>query len=283
MKRNDKLDETYICELYRSGISTHQISKILKVSRTPIQRILHEQNVNLRGVGHPKLYTCNDNIFQGNNEVSFYLAGFIAADGSLREQKYSKVLKISISLKDKDHLETIQQLFDNNSPLKEYKALPQNGKICNNNAKHKEYIYVEMTITSSQIFTDLQRFNIVPNKTHTYELPDWLMNHKLANHFIRGYIDGDGSICSSIRNKCIQPQVSLSLIGNYKFLQSVNKVLIDRCKVRGSKIKKKPQTKHTYRIRYTGNLQMQNIGHFLYDDASVFLNRKYEKIKNLLS
>ena len=113
-------------------------------------------------------------------------------------------------------------------------------------------------------------------------MPKWLIEHPLVRHFIRGYIDGDGSICSSIRKRHLYPQISLSLIGNYDVMQDINNIFIRDCNIGGSKITHKPNTKHTYRIRYGGNAVALKLGHFLYDDATIYLERKYNKISPVL-
>jgi len=282
MKNKKDLNETKICELYINGSSTYTIADIMQISRSPICKILRKNNIKMKKVGHPKIFSCKENIFQEDNEFSFYLAGFIAADGTLRKQKYSKVLKISLSKKDENHLKQIQKLLENNSPIKHYKTKIKNKKICNNKAKYNEYEYSELTITSSKIFDDLDRFNIVPNKTSSYTMPDWLISHNLVRHFIRGYIDGDGSICISLNKKYLKPQASLSIIGNKNLIDVINKIFIEKCKINGSKINHKPGTKHTYRIRFSGNKQMKKLANFLYSDSNIFLRRKIDKINFLL-
>lgn len=281
MKKNTELDENYVCKLYENGLSTHEISHMLTVSRSPIQRILKKNNILIRRVGHPQKYTCNENFFKNDNEEVFYVAGFIAADGTIRKQKYSKVLKIALSSKDKNHLIKIQKLLENNSPIKNYIAKSKNGKIAKNNAKHTTYKYSELTITSSNIFDDLSRFNILPNKTYNYTLPNWLINHELFRHFIRGYIDGDGSICVSYKNDYHKPQISFSLLGNYDVLNDINNILI-KIGINKAKINHKLNTKNTYRIRYSGNIQMFKLGNFLYENATIYLDRKYNNIKMIL-
>lgn len=277
MKKNIDLNEKQICKLYDGGQSTHQIAKLFKVSRAPIRRILKKHNINIRKIGRTKIYSCNENLFNEDSESSFYLAGFIAADGNIRQQKYSKILKISLAIKDKEHLILIKKIIKSNHPLKVYKVKP--NKLTKNKTHFKT---IELTITSENIFNDLARFNVIPNKTDTYEMPKWIINHPLVNHFIRGYIDGDGSIFQSKRKICSNPQISMSLIGNYNVLNDINNIFIKNCNINGSLIKHKPTTKHTYRIRYSGNIQLKKIGNFLYKNSNYYMKRKYLKIKMLL-
>lgn len=276
------LDENKICQMYEDGKSTHEISKLLDISNTPIKRILRKNNIKLRNVGHPKIYSCNEDFFKEESEESFYLAGFIAADGSLRQQKYSKVLKITLSTKDKEHLEKMKSLLNSNAIIKYYKTTINNNIIHNNKTKKSNYDNCELNITSKIIFDDLQKFNIVPNKTENYKIPQWLYEHKYFKHFIRGYIDGDGSISATKTKQCNNLQTSISLIGNYQVVDIINNYLIKSCNINGSTINHKPGTKHTYRIRFSGNLQNKKIGTHLYENTNIYLERKFNKIKWLL-
>ena len=58
---------------------------------------------------------------------------------------------------------------------------------------------------SKQLFDDLAKFNIIPDKSHTtnsFKNIMELVDVNLIKHFLRGIIDGDGSI--SDRNSCVQ-------------------------------------------------------------------------------
>lgn len=70
---------------------------------------------------------CNHNIFNEESERSFYLAGFIAADGCIRISKTNKNKKyinhrvvIGLSKKDESHLETIRDLLETNQKFNYY-------------------------------------------------------------------------------------------------------------------------------------------------------------------
>jgi hypothetical protein len=219
------------------------------------------------------LYDCNESIFQTDTEKSFYLAGFIAADGSLQKRKYSKILKITLSKKDASHLEKIKVLLDSNHPIKEYLVKP--SKLIK--TAHK---CVELQITSNQIFNDLARFNIMPNKTKTYTIPSWIFIHPLANHYMRGYFDGDGTItaCGLGNGRTIK-QGSFSLIGTYKFIQVYQSILVNQNLVNENKITK---CKNVWKISYSGNNIIHDIYWFFYGDATTYLERKKNKFELFL-
>lgn len=217
------------------------------------------------------LYDCNEDIFAEDTEKSFYLAGFIAADGSLQKRKYSKILKIALSRNDKDHLEKIKILFDSNHRIADYKVKP------NKLVKSVNYCS-EIAFVSNKIFDDLARFNIVPRKTFIFKFPDWLIEHPLLHHFMRGYFDGDGCIShGKVRGNRTVIQGTFSILGTYDFVSTYNKIFNKHCWINLCKILKQD---NIYTIAYSGNNNIREIYHFLYQDSTIYLDRKRDKFLN---
>lgn len=138
-------------------------------------------------------YNCNHNIFCTDTEQSFYLSGFIAADGCIMSKGGSKILSIGLSNKDKSHLEKVRNALGAENTIRDYDV-----KASKQNPNWKDTVKSEIKISSAQIYQDLKRFNVTERKTHTLTFPDWMKDHPLRHHFIRGYIDGDGSFYNSI-------------------------------------------------------------------------------------
>jgi intein/homing endonuclease len=208
-------------------------------------------------------YIVDHDFFSRDNEQSFYIAGFIAADGSLTSAKYSKILKISLAVKDASHLELIKMVLGSDHKTEKYIKKYKTKK----GIKWSKCVAVQ--ITSSKLFQDLKRFNIIPNKTATYYMPDWLLNHPLLNHFMRGYFDGDGSFYLDKRNNSLH----FKMVGTKIFLEQYKKSLNSLLKLNSnSKIGK---TKSIYRLEYSGKEDVKNITNLLYNKATLYLTRKY--------
>lgn len=214
------------------------------------------------------IYSCNNDFFKQNNAESFYVAGFIAADGSLQKRPYSKILKICLSNIDRSHLEKIKNIIHSNHPIKEYVVKP--GKLIT--TPHKS---VEIQITNNSIYDDLLKFNIMPNKTFTYTMPEWLITHPLVHHFMRGYFDGDGcvSYCGLGKNR-IKKQLRFNILGTKKFLENYQSILEHTCSINHNNISKK---NNIFSLSYSGNNVVGKIYNFLYKDATMWLNRKRDK------
>lgn len=119
-------------------------------------------------------YSINKEYFKYINEENCYWAGFIAADGNI--SKDMRKLSIKLSIKDKELLENFIKDTEYTNEIKYY------GK------------YVSTTINCVEICEDLSNnFNITPVKSNTL-IPPNLSDVSHIKSYIRGLIDGDGSI-----------------------------------------------------------------------------------------
>lgn len=264
----DDLGVNNICKLYQQFNSTHKLAESLNVSRDMIlarlPRHLKKQNQCIK-------YKCNEDFFNQDNELSFYWAGFIAADGyvKLKDRKY-KQLSIGLSRKDRCHLELFKQHIEFEGPV-------SNKKVKAAKPKWNNTIGSELTISSDAIFDSLARFNIVPRKTHIYTFPKWLISHDLVHHFMRGYFDGDGSVCfSKPRNGRKHKQLYFSVRGTPEFLITYRQILEANTLVR-KRTKPIPIKNGIGSLEYGGNGIAMSIRDFLYKDATVYLQRKYDR------
>lgn len=117
-------------------------------------------------------YSCNKEYFRVPNLENCYWAGFLAADGCVSGNK------ISFSLCNKDSY-ALSEFID---------AIDYTGKIYDKGESKS------VQVSCPEMIRDLQRnFNITPRKSKTL-LPPNITDHKLIASFIKGVIDGDGSV-----------------------------------------------------------------------------------------
>lgn len=119
----------------------------------------------------------NNNYFSEQNNRMAYIMGFLAADGNV--SKNGNRIQSQLSLKDKGHLEMIQSEIGG-CEVYEYES---NG-----------YKSCGWHCCSSQIKKDLAAYGIIPHKTGTLSIPK-VLDKQYWKDFIRGYFDGDGTIC----------------------------------------------------------------------------------------
>jgi intein/homing endonuclease len=221
---------------------------------------------------------CNHNIFSEESERAFYLAGFLAADGCIRISKTNKNsnyinhrIVIGLSIKDEIFLKSIQKILDSDHKLNYYIH-----KLSKYSDKWNNSESVKLSITSEQMVKDLKKFNIVPNKSLIYTFPDWLIDHPLKHHFIRGYVDGDGSFYFDSAKKSI----IFSLRGTISFLENIKFIFEKDCKLITKTIPIISGGIGSFRIN---SKQLHNIVDFLYNDATLYLPRKYLIAKECLN
>ena len=156
-----------------------------------------------------KKYKCNEDYFAIPTLENSYWAGFIAADGNINDRGKTKYLKITLAIKDKLHLKNFKKVIQFTGPIKD--GISKCNKLNFENST--------IGITSNKICNDLANiFNIHPRKSLNLEFPSNLtFEQSLA--FIKGYIDGDGTICFNKNN-----HIRLSILGTESFLNSVCKI-----------------------------------------------------------
>lgn len=232
----------------------------------------------------PKLrYLCNDYLFGTDTEESFYVAGFIAADGCIGQHKSKKPNNITICLSQKDEifLLKLKNILCFTGPITSY---TRELSIYNKNWNNSKL--VRFTIYSKQMIKDLKRFKIGPRKSLIYRFPKWLIKHPLVNHFMRGYNDGDGCFYYS-KEKYITKKYGIkyfnklrfSLRGTLPFLNIYKRILIKN----GINSNAMPvENNGIGQLSMSGVNNTKLISLFLYKNANIFLERKYLIIKHLL-
>ena len=94
---------------------------------------------------------------------------------------------------------------------------------------------------------------------------------EMLSYFIRGYFDGDGCLCYT------EKTLEVSMIGTYEFLE----VVCDIINIDKKRIYDLNKNKRTSRLVLSSKKDIENFLNYIYKDANIYLDRKYEKYKNL--
>lgn len=199
-----------------------------------------------------------------NTEEKAYWLGFIYADGCITSDSKHQLI-IELSAKDKCILE------------KFIKSICGNIKIREN--KHG----VRISVCQKEFTKNLLTKGVIPQKSLKLEFPSSeIVPEYLVKHFIRGYFDGDGSITynryfDKTRNKSYGIS-EFSVLGTNNFIDCVSKI------IPSSKHKIKHETRNTnvYKYRIYNRPDIIMVFHYLYDDASIYLGRKYDIFKSII-
>lgn len=111
----------------------------------------------------------------------------------------------------------------------------------------------------------------MPRKTKIYNFPEWIINHELINHFMRGYFDGDGCFYKVKSNRNIK-QHMMSIAGNLPFLLNYSNIINKNLNIDNKNISYNGGINV---LTYGGNTLASNVGLFLYKNATIFLDRKH--------
>lgn len=151
-------------------------------------------------------HNLNECFFDVLNEKSAYWLGFLYADGYVRmKDGRSGELKLKLKDTDKGHIEKFLNHLGCEKPIK-----------CGVDNKSK---FCSVSVYSTILVKKLFELGCVNNKTFKITLPK--INNELMIHFIRGYFDGDGSICK-IKGKWD----NVSIAGNQNFIDDLKKYLL---------------------------------------------------------
>lgn len=207
-------------------------------------------------------YNFKENYFEKiDTEDKAYFLGFIIADGSIN----SLTNNIQITQKD-PHI------------LYEFKKYIEYG---GNIYKNKNRNVFDIKFSSGKMKLDLEKMGIKPNKTMDIKYPD--IPEYLQNHFMRGFFDGDGCISIRVdkRYDSVRGQFNICS-GSYDFIKDYYDKLVNYCDLGGKNKIRCP--KGTYYVCDWGSLtDVENIYHFLYNDATIFLKRKKETFDKVVS
>lgn len=204
-------------------------------------------------MGRPRKYKINEHFFEKWDKNMSYVLGYWFADGGMYHNPQKNNYAMSFTSKDKEHLVKILDLMDSDYPLRDKK----DGSFA-------------IQIGSKIMYRSLLELNGTDRKSLTANPPQLLNEHVYA--FIRGYMDGDGwvSIKYSRNN-----YPTLGFIGTKEMMDMFISYLGSPNLYR----QKYPERKtNTFIIHYYGEKAI-NILNILYENAFVFMQRKYDKYK----
>lgn len=164
--------------------------------------------------------------------------------------------------KDKEFLEKIRNILSSDYPIKDYKI-------------KEKYEVSRFSFRSEKIKEEFKKYNITENKTYTYSFPTNLDKRYIID-FIRGYWDGDGTVCLSGN----YPRTSLC--GHQL---EVLEYILDflECEYNIPKVNIYKDKNDVYYFQYSvkSSEKLYNVFYSNLSNDSLFLVRKYNKFKEL--
>lgn len=195
-----------------------------------------------------------------------YWLGFLMADGCVSKTSpigpYNR-LSVNCKKDDINHIEKFKEAlqcgYSIDTKLKENKTYNFSSEVS------------ELRVNSELMVNDLIKLGICPNKTGKESMPKLRKN--FIRHFIRGFFDGDGSITckKTFRISSMSKDI----------LENINSHFKDTLDVELKIYCSNSYSKPFYTFDSNHSKKNKIILDYLYKDAIIFLDRKYDRYVNL--
>jgi hypothetical protein len=133
--------------------------------------------------------------------------------------------------------------------------------------------YCRLLMTSEKMFDDIESKGVIEKKSLLLKFPQaQIIQSQHIHHFIRGYFDGDGSFSKS------HDGYQVKICGTKEFLNTLSEYIGFPNRKLGKRHK---DNKNNYSLEIGGRLQVIAIGDYMYQNATVYLDRKYQRYLSL--
>jgi hypothetical protein len=199
-------------------------------------------------------YAINQSFFSTWNSEMAYVLGFWFADGWMGQP--GRDLHIGFVSKNREHLQCIKAVMASEQRL----------------VGRKDGCY-SFRIGNQQLWHDLYALGGRPAKSLIAEMP--FIPQELVRHFVRGYIDGDGSLYWDMaQRRCPK----LFIVGGEAFLEALSQIIdqeagVGIAPVRVNVNHTKLSGKDTPRLTYSG-IKAKVLAKWMYTSGNLMLERK---------
>lgn len=237
---NTSLSITRLCRKYKIRIDDFFILKGKENFNRP--KDLRKTKRVIRGRS-----SCDLKFFKQFTDMSCYWLGFLISKADV----YTRSIKIGMPLFDLNHLEKFKRDIQSTYEISTTK------------------LSCEITIKINSILETLEALGLSKeSRKFSEDIPEEMMSH-----FLRGLFDGKGSFDICYNN----PLFSVSLPSE-EFCEKYQDILMKNCNLAKGKIQADEYSNY-YSLIYTGREQVKRIMDYLYKDATVYLDRKYQKFQ----
>lgn len=271
------INEKLVIELYKKK-SLNEIAKEIGTYPGKISSILLKNGIKPKSKFTVKKWV-NDSFFDVIDcEEKAYILGFFIADGCIRKEidkrcgSTSYRLCFSNSIDDYEIIDLIHK-----------KICPNNKIVETHNTSdgaNRKKQYILQWTSRHMVETLISKYGICTNKTKNteYSIPDGSIPYEYMSHFIRGLIDGDGTIgkCDIrivLNSRAFAEQIASFFEKEFEpYSNVVEKFIYTIYEYNG-------KTVNYWRLRIPiGKGRKKLMKKILYGNANIFLTRKKEKL-----
>lgn len=260
---------------FKSGMTYQQLSEKYGICKGTVTNLLLQLNLKSKR----QRFWVDDHYFDViDTEEKAYLLGFLIADGCIREEKDYRYKDVK----------TTRICFSNSEDDKEILDIIH-SKICPNHkmiyyhnsrgAKIRKPQYTIQWPAPNTVRVLKEKYKILSRKTYdqNFVFPFETIPENLHRHFIRGFMDGDGSInWSELKFVFNSEHFMNQIIQKFSNLFKEHEETVYDFSYTIKCIKGK--TTDYWRLFIPlGHGRDKLIKSYLYKDATIFLSRKYKK------
>ena len=266
-RRLSHSEKSQLFEMYETGnYSGNQLTNYFPVSQVAINNLLRRNGYDAKSASELKRkYPIQEDFFDKiDTQEKAYILGLLYADGW--NQTDRNVVGIGLKESDKEILDKITSLIQPTKPLGYYKKNKLKRGFENSQNEYR------LVIANKRISERLVELGCGKAKTHNLTFPtEEQVPSCLIRHFVRGYFDGDGSVSGD-------KQKQFNLVGTINFLLPLQQILIEELGFSKTKLDQryKERDNEIRSLRYCGINQCITFRDWLYKDATIYLERKYD-------
>ena len=215
-----------------------------------------------------KKYTCNSDYFKNiDNEEKAYWFGFIYGDGYLTHTETTIKFGLSIMMSDYNHLVKFKNAINFNGNIGEY-TVSSGYKIGTK--------YCRIIISDDKFSKNLIKHGLVEHKSNIMG-PPINIPEELIRHWIRGFMDANGSIMIT-KNRKYCDDYGIGFTSTESVLDFIQDYLLRNNAInRIYPYRKRKKEQIVSQMAFGGNYQVKCFLDFIYNNASIWLDRKYER------
>lgn len=253
-----------ICYQYQEeGQTLTFLARFYHCRDEAIRAVLLKNNIPIKRKGLSKNRLLKEDFFDIiDTEEKAYFLGLMFADGNVSlDKKRSPMISISLKASDIKILQDFREILNMHSNLRYDKR------------KNKDCAI--LSFRSAHMAETLSKYGIIPNKTYkTKHLPQ--ISSEFLHHFLRGLVDGDGSIYQEGKSKKYR-------IDYCSYHQSICEEFRELCNmflIKKNTIKINNYGS-AYHVRFNDQYSVKQLATVLYKDSKISLARKYSLAREI--
>lgn len=262
----DQIEE--VKQMIEEGAFLKELAEHFNLDTTTMKLRLTELGLKIKNTNRINRRIKSDYFSNIDSPIKAYWLGFLFTDGSVDHYKTTGRIRLQLQQRDKEILEKFKEDLGIDSKII-YDIRP--NSIC-----------CSVEFVDEQIFNDLGKYNIIPQKTYKVNrIPYQKIPQEFLPAFALGLFDGDGNFyCGNDYST----DVTFGFTAYHEsevqdFRDLINKIV-------SLNSDNKPFYTSAWHINWKGRLQVLKILDTLYENCPRFLARKHEKylaLKNSLN